>query len=331
MINFIGSSNDPHFNLAMEEYFIKHFSTEEDCIILWQNSPVVVVGKNQNTLAEVNYEYCKANDIQIVRRLSGGGAVYHDLGNLNFTYITNNSHDGIGPNFKKFTQPVINALAQLGVTAELSGRNDITIDGKKFSGNAQYYHKDRVLHHGTILYNSDLSMVQNALNVKQSKIETKGVKSVSSRVTNVFDYLPSKTSIEEFMQTLMNSLLIEAGKKNIPYMLTPEDLAAIKKIQTLRYDTWAWNFGRSPKFNLKQEKRFEQGTVEFYFDVENGSINACNIFGDFFGKHEISELEGMMAGLEFSEAAIAEFFNSINVHDYFGKLSSSELLTCIFQ
>ncbi|MEI7884657.1 MAG: lipoate--protein ligase [Clostridia bacterium] len=331
MINFIGTSHDPHFNLAMEEYFIKHFATEDDCIILWQNSPVVVIGKNQNTLAEVNYEYCKTHNIQVVRRLSGGGAVYHDLGNLNFTYITANNHDGIGPNFKKFTQPVINALAQLGVVAELSGRNDITIDGKKFSGNAQYYYKDRVLHHGTILYSSDLSMVQNALNVKQSKIEAKGVKSVRSRVTNVLDYLTTKATINEFMQTLMDSLMIEAGADNKPYVLTPENLIAIKKIQTQRYDTWEWNFGRSPKFNLKQEKRFEQGTVEFYFDVDNGLINACNIFGDFFGKQEISELEAKMAGLEFSEAAVTEFFKTINVHDYFGKLTSTELLTCIFQ
>lgn len=191
MISIRNESKDPHFNLALEEYVFYNFDPNEEYVILWQNEPSVIIGRNQNTIEEINAKFIKEHNINVVRRMSGGGAVYHDLGNLNYTFIINSDKDVIS-NFKKFTEPIVSALAKLGVKAEFSGRNDITIDGKKFSGNAQHYANNRLLHHGTILFNSDLAVVQEALNVKIDKLKSKGVKSVRSRVTNVYPYLKEK-------------------------------------------------------------------------------------------------------------------------------------------
>ena len=201
MIKIVNENTDPRINLAVEEYALNYLDPREDYAILWQNEPAVIIGRNQNTVAEVNAPYIKEHGIHVVRRLSGGGAVYHDFGNLNFTFIVD-ADKTVVSNFEYFTKPVIEALASLGVKAEFSGRNDITIDGQKFSGNAQYWSKDRLLHHGTILYNSDLSVVQEALNVKLDKIQSKGVKSVRSRVTNIFPHLPKPITIDEFKETL---------------------------------------------------------------------------------------------------------------------------------
>jgi len=188
MIRIVNDHTDPRINLAVEEYALNYLDPREEYVILWQNEPTVVVGRNQNTVAEVNAPFIKERGIHVVRRLSGGGAVYHDFGNLNFTFIVDAQKEMVS-NFEYFTRPVIQALASLGVEAEFSGRNDITIDGKKFSGNAQYWSKNRLLHHGTILFNSQLDVVQEALNVSADKLQSKGVKSVRSRVTNIYPYL----------------------------------------------------------------------------------------------------------------------------------------------
>lgn len=206
MIRIVNDHTDPRINLAVEEYALNYLDPGEEYVILWQNEPTVVIGRNQNTLAEVNGPFIKERGIHVVRRLSGGGAVYHDLGNLNFTFIVDAEKERVS-NFEYFTRPVIQALASLGVQAEFSGRNDITIDGKKFSGNAQYWSKGRLLHHGTILFNSDLAVVQEALNVKVDKLQSKGVKSVRSRVTNIYPYLKTPITIEEFKEVLWQYLI----------------------------------------------------------------------------------------------------------------------------
>lgn len=206
MIRIINEHRDPRINLAVEEYALNYLDPNEEYVILWQNEPTVVVGRNQNTVAEVNGPFIKERGIHVVRRLSGGGAVYHDLGNLNFTFIVDAQKERVS-NFEYFTRPVIEALASFGVKAEFSGRNDITIDGKKFSGNAQYWSKNRLLHHGTILFNSDLDVVGQALNVQADKLQSKGVKSVRSRVTNIYPYMPNPISIEEFKAVLLEFLI----------------------------------------------------------------------------------------------------------------------------
>ena len=322
-------SNDPHFNLALEEYVFKYLDPHEDYIILWQNCPSVIIGRNQNTIEEINVDYIKKNNIKVVRRLSGGGAVYHDYGNLNFTFIMPNT-DSNGPDFKRFTLPVIKALAKFGVKAELSGRNDITIDGKKFSGNAQYYHQGRVLHHGTIMFNSDLDVVQAALNVKADKIASKGVKSVRSRVTNVIDYMPTKITIQEFKEVLLRYLLEESGQPSKNYIMTPTDLANINKLVKDRYATWEWNYGHSPAFNLKKAQRFPGGNIELLLEVDKGLIKNCKIYGDFFHQEDVQGLEKLLLNQKYDQDSIAQVLKDVKIADYLGLITKEEFLSCMF-
>lgn len=332
MISIKNSSRDPHFNLALEEYVVKYMDPKEDYVILWQNEPSVIIGRNQNTIEEINVKYIKDNNINVVRRLSGGGAVYHDLGNLNFTFIVKSSSDVVS-NFKKFTEPVINALKSFGVAAEFSGRNDITIDGKKFSGNAQYYHGNRLLHHGTILFNSDLTVVQDALNVKADKIESKGVKSVRSRVTNIYPYLREKISITDFMDALLKFLMADENYKKKEYILTEKDLSIIKELMEKRYSLWEWNYGESPEFNMEKNKRFAGGKLDLRFNVkgENQStISNIKILGDFFGKKEINELESNLMGTMYKEEKVRDVLNSLDFENYFTNITIDDFIDCMF-
>ena len=185
MLLIYNEKTNPFFNLAMEEYFLKNF--DEDIFILWRNESSVIVGKNQNTLSEINLDYIKENSIPVVRRQSGGGAVFHDLGNINFTFIASNNDNF--SDFKRFTTPIIELLKTLDINAKFSGRNDLLIDGCKFSGNAQYNYKNKVMHHCTLLFSSQISDMSNALKVKPIKFEGKSIKSVKARVTNISEHL----------------------------------------------------------------------------------------------------------------------------------------------
>lgn len=320
---------DPHFNLALEEYVIKEMDPGEDYLILWQNSPSVIIGRNQNTMEEINQELVERHGIHVVRRLSGGGAVYHDLGNLNFTFVTT-SDDEIRNNFRRFTEPVIKALARLGVQAESTGRNDITIDGKKFSGNAQYYYRNRVLHHGTILFNSDLDMVERVLKVREDKIASKGIKSVRSRVTNLIDYLPRKITVQEFKELLEKLLLEESGESGRYYELSEQDLARVRQIMEARYNTWEWNYGRSPAFTFRKGERFAGGYVEVRLDVQKGVIIQCKIHGDFFGKREVEELEELLKGARYELAALRDLLSGVDVEEYMAGITKENFLSCLF-
>ncbi len=329
MISIRNECKDPHFNLALDEYATKYLDPSEDYVILWQNEPSIIIGRNQNTIEEINLKYVNEHKINVVRRVSGGGAVYHDLGNLNFTFVVNNDKDVVS-NFKKFTEPVINALKILGVNAEFSGRNDITIDVKKFSGNAQYYTGKRLMHHGTILFNSDLSVVQAALNVKQDKIESKGVKSVRSRVTNVYPYLPNKISIEEFKDTLLKFFMQDENYKEKEYILTEEDLAKINELKENKYSTWEWNYGQSPDFDIEKGKRYAGGKLELRFNVSEGKIQALKIFGDFFGKKEVSDIAALLIGKLYKEEAIKEALSSLDFENYFSGITIEDFIECMF-
>jgi len=329
MISIRNESNDPHFNLALEEYAVKHLNFGEDFIILWQNEPSVIIGRNQNTIEEINTRFINENKINVVRRLSGGGAVYHDFGNLNFTFIVKNNKDVVS-NFKRFTEPIIKALRNFGVNAEFSGRNDITIDGKKFSGNAQYYFGDRLLHHGTILFNSDLSVVQDALNVKSEKIESKGIKSVRSRVTNIYPYMTKNITIEEFKDTLLKFLLEDDDYKQKEYILSDKDLDSIRELMSKRYSLWEWNYGESPEFDIEKNKRFAGGKLDLRFNVKDGKISSIKILGDFFGKKEVTELENLLLGHQYKEASIKELLHSMDFENYFAAISIDDFIECMF-
>ncbi|WP_432408193.1 lipoate--protein ligase [Wukongibacter sp. M2B1] len=329
MISIKTKSTNPYFNLALEEYALKYLDIEDIIVILWQNEPTVVVGRNQNTIEEVNSKYIKDNNINVVRRLSGGGAVYHDLGNLNFTFIVKNASNSVS-NFKKFTKPVIKALNQLNIPAVFSGRNDITIEEKKFSGNAQYYYRNKLLHHGTILFNSDLSVVQNALNVKLDKIQSKGIKSVRSRVTNIYPYLEKKISTEEFKDLLLSFLFEQENQEQKEYILTDDDLEKIDTMMKERYLTWEWNYGQSPNFDMQKSKRYEGGNLDIRLNVEKGFISDLKIFGDFFGRNEISELETLLKNSKYEENSIREKLKSIDLTTYLYNVSEDDFIDCLF-
>jgi lipoate-protein ligase A len=326
MIYIKNSDNRPQFNLALEQYVFDSLDEYDEIFLLWINEPSIIVGKNQNTIQEINLDYIKENNINVVRRLSGGGAVYHDYGNLNYTIISK-SNETSAFNFEAFSQPVIEVLAELGVKAEFTGRNDITIDGQKFCGNAQYMKKGKVLHHGAMLFDTDLTVLGNALKVSQDKIASKGVKSVRSRVTNIIDHLEEKITIEDFKKLLLNHMFKDIGIKE--YKLTEEDKENINKLMKERYNTWEWNFGESPEFNIEKSKRFSAGKVETKIDVEDGIIKSMKIFGDFFGGGEISTVEDKFKGVKYREDEIREVLDTIDIEYYFVKIGKEELLECI--
>ncbi|GGI15080.1 lipoate--protein ligase [Gottfriedia solisilvae] len=316
---------DPTLNLAMEEYALKHLNPENTYFLFYINEPSIIIGKNQNTAEEINAAYVNDHNIQVVRRLSGGGAVYHDLGNLNFSFITKDDGDSFH-NFRKFTEPVIEALKELGVNAELSGRNDILAEGRKISGNAQFSTKGRMFSHGTLLFNSNIDEVVNALNVKLDKIQSKGIKSIRSRVANIKEFLKEDLTIEEFKDLLLQSIFKEHGAIE-RYEWSDEDIKNIKELADSRYRSWDWNYGKSPKCNIQQSKRFAAGQVDIRLEVNKGVIESVKIYGDFFGVGDVSDLEQTLVGTKFDQQEIERKLQDVNLSYYFGNVTKEEFLS----
>lgn len=326
MLYIKNDSIDPYFNHAVEEYFLKN--SEEECFILWRNIPCILIGKNQNAMSEINMEHIKENNIPIVRRLTGGGAVFNDLGNINFTFITY-KEDNEGINFRKFAQPIINALKDLSVNAEFSGRNDITIDGKKFSGNAQYYHRNRILHHGTLLFSGNLTDLSAALKTKALKFEDKSVKSVASRVTNIKNHLSQEMDVLEFRDFLMKHIM-KANNIEQVHDISSYELKEIKKIAEERFATWEWNFGTSPEYSFVNENRFGGGTVEFNIEVEKGLIKHIRFFGDFFGEKDVKEIEDALIGIRHKEEDIKNTLSKYEIGKYIANVTIDDLISGMF-
>lgn len=317
---------DPQKNLAFEEYVFNQMDKDESYFLLWQNDNAVIVGKHQNTIEEINQEYIKENDIKVVRRLSGGGAVYHDLGNLNFTFIVNEAGQEQF-DFQSFTRPLVEALKTLGVNAEFNSRNDLAIDGKKFSGNSQYAKRGRILHHGTILFNSNLATIQSALKVKQDKIESKGIKSVKSRVTNIVDYLDEDYTLEDFKAALLKAMFENDNLEMIT--LLEEEIQAIEQLKTEKYATWDWNYGKSPRYNLRKERKCDFGLITVLLQVEKGEIKELHFYGDYFGNGDIQELETLLIGVKPTEEALSEILKEVVLSDYINGLDVKTLLDLI--
>ncbi len=313
-------SFDPYFNLASEEYLLKQL--DGYYIYLWINSPAVIIGNNQNTLLEVNLKKAEEKNIKVVRRLTGGGAVYHDPNNICYTVIAPFNKDE--NNYIKFTKPVIEFLNTLGVNANFSGRNDIYIGDKKISGNAQVIYKDRILHHGTILFDTDLSTLSEVLIENKLKIESKGVKSIRARVTNVKEHLPNTMTCNEFFDALC-----EFMKGNYPeYVFSKEDIYNIDTLVKQKYSTYEWNIGYSPKGKNRFDGRFNFGTISITFDLIDGIIQNAEMFGDYFSSKNVNDLIVNLNGKRFIKEEVLKCLNSIN--DYIPNASASEIVEKLF-
>jgi lipoate-protein ligase A len=318
--------HDAWLNIAAEEYALKNLSG--DCFILYRNQKSIIVGTHQNTLAEINHSYVRDHDIKVVRRLSGGGAVFHDLGNLNFTFIRS-TQPGESMDFRKFTEPILEVLHKLGVEARFEGRNDLTINGMKFSGNAEHVHRNRILHHGTLLFSSLISDLSEALAPNPLKFTDKAVKSVRSRVTNISDHLPIPMSIDAFQEKLLKHME-QRYPDSYHYEYTQEDIRGIQKLAEEKYSTWEWNFGSSPKYNFSKGLRTAGGNIECHLNVEKGLITGARIFGDFFSHRPTSELEQALNGQRHERAHLAQWLSQIEITEYFLGIRPEEFLDALF-
>lgn len=301
MIYIESNSTDPYYNFALEDYLMSANLFPDDIIFMfWRTQPTVMVGNFQNTLSEINEAYVKEKGIMVVRRLSGGGTIYTDMGGWQFSFIKREDNNKIG--FEKFTQPVLEALAELGVDAVLSGRNDLTIDGKKFSGNAQFIKKGYTLHHGSLLFDTDIEEMVKSTTVDSYKIISKGIQSVRERVTNISDHLKEKISMLQFKEMMIDHILGEGQR----HELGEEEIQTVKTIAERKFRNWEAIYGKSPKCSVVRKARFAGGTVEVRLEIEKGRICRLNIFGDFFGTFCPQTLEEVLKNCPYDRQSIFE-------------------------
>ena len=318
-------STDPFFNLAFEEYVLAN-CTQGSYLLLWQNENTIVVGQNQNTEAEINRSFVEAHDIRVIRRSTGGGAVYHDLGNLNYSFITD-AGDLEQLTMEQFTAPIVSALCALGLQAEASGRNDILVEGRKVSGTAQRVLRDRILHHGTLLFDSNPDMVQGALQVDPEKFRSKSAKSVRSRIGNIRSFLRQDMELTVFWDYLRTAL---AGSGYRTAALSETDLAQVEALKNSKYATWEWNYGRSPKYNVTNRRFWTGGSLEMQTFVEDGFVADIAFFGDFLSRRPLDDVVTALKGLPFRREAFAQALSAFPLQDYFGSIQVDEILDTIF-
>lgn len=323
----VNTSNETAYNIALEAYAFRELMEEDELFILWINRPSIIIGRHQNTIQEINKEYTDANDIRVVRRLSGGGAVYHDLNNLNYTIISNKSTEGAF-DFKTFSAPVIETLADLGVEASFTGRNDLEIDGKKFCGNAQAYYKGRMMHHGCLLFDVDMSVLSQALKVSKDKIESKGVKSVRARVTNILEQLPEKITVNEFADLLLQKMK-DTHPDMTEYVLSEDELAKIQQLADEKFGTWDWTYGQAPEYTISRDVRYPAGKISTYANVDKSVIQTVKIYGDFFGIKDVVDVEEALVGVRYEYLDVLARLKELNLADYFAGMTVEEVAKAI--
>ncbi len=317
---------DPRLNLAIEEHLLRNLDIAEPILLFYVNEPSVIIGRNQNPLEEIDPDFVKAQGIHLVRRLSGGGAVYHDLGNLNFSFITQGKQDL--HKFAKVVDPIIKVLRNLGVEAEFRGKSDIFAAGKKISGNAQYSTAGRMISHGTLLFDSNLDSLSKALTPRKVAIKSKAVQSIRNHVVNIRDLLVEDMTIDALQRALLRGLF---GAGEIPtYSLTPPDWVQIQQISAERYQQWDWNYGRSPKFSFNRNNCFPSGKIDVHVEVEGGRIQAITFSGELAGLRDITELEKSLIGLRYDPSALAQALETVDLHPYFGQLDKAKFLDLLF-
>ena len=319
-------STDPYFNLASEEYLLK--CVEDDVFLLYINSPSIVVGKHQNSLAEINLTFVQKNNISVARRISGGGTVFHDLGNLNFCFITRGT-EGELVNYQKFTMPIIEALSKMGLTIKLGKRNELLLNNLKISGTASHVFKQRVMHHGTLLFSSEMSSLSEALKVQPKRFTDRAVKSIRSKITNIRDHLDPKVNMESFQNHIYNYIL-NSLRTNISYTYTKNDLQKIGDLRDSKFSTWEWNFGYSPKYQFNTRLNFKSGYIDLHMNVIKGIIQEVRIEGDFMSVKNIHLLEHTLVGAIHDPETLRLLISGIKVEDYISGMENEELLLGMF-
>ncbi|HGA0003575.1 TPA: lipoate--protein ligase [Streptococcus agalactiae] len=323
----VNTSNDPAYNVALEAYAFQKLTDIDEIFILWINEPAIIIGRHQNTIQEINKEFIDKNGIHVVRRLSGGGAVYHDLNNLNYTIISNNTQEGAF-DFQTFSKPVIDTLAKLGVKAEFTGRNDLEINGQKFAGNAQAYYKGRMMHHGCLLFDVDMSVLGQALKVSKDKIESKGIKSVRARVTNIVDHLSDKITVQEFSDAILAQMKEEYPEMD-EYVLSDAELSEIQAMRDNQFATWDWTYGKAPESTIERGVRYPAGKITTYANVENSTIKSVKIFGDFFGVKPVDDIEKMLEGVRYDYKDVLAALKTVDTSQYFSRMTPEEITKAI--
>lgn len=315
--------NDIRRNLATEQYLMNSDQIEAPFMLFYIEKDCIIVGRNQNTLEEINQQYCEQNDVTVTRRLSGGGAMYQDMGNLCFSFVVPADEVRFG-DFKDLVKPIVDALHEMGCTdAEVNGRNDIVVDGKKFSGNAMYTRDGKTFSHGTLMYNVNTDAVARALHVPEDKIASKGIKSIRSRVTNIMQYLkPEYQNLltaefrDELIKKIYHTDSLATAQQN-EYQLTMADNVAIDEIEDQLYKNWDWVYGKSPAFTVKKRQHFTSGTIDARFSIEKGKITNVKIYGDFFGTGDVHDIEKALQGLRYEPQELRQALGRFDLSQYF--------------
>ena len=319
------SETDPYYNMAFDEYCLESLAIDEPVFYLWQNRPAVIVGLNQEVNTEVNLDYLRQNNIVLARRVSGGGAVYHDWGNLNYT-IVGRSED-LERDYPEYAGLMMQALRKLGVQAELSGRNDILVEGKKVSGFAKRVSKNRLMVHGTLMYDVNLDVLTQSLNPPATKLQTKGIASVRSRVTNLREHLPEIKDIQDFKNRLEKALSNDYADEE--YKLSVSEIEDIRTLANEKFGRWDWIYGRSPRATLTHSARLSCGNIEIHLTLNENRIASCRFGGDFIGNLPTSDIEMHLIGVSYDVLSIEKCLSEIEVSDYFDGVKEADLIHLI--
>lgn len=317
---------NPYFNIAAEEYLLR--TVKKDCFMLWQNEPCLVVGKHQNTLAEINHQFVRENKIPVIRRITGGGTVFHDGGNLNFTFISGGAPEKL-VNYRKFVDPIVAVLNSLGVPAQFSGTSDIRVNGLKISGNSEHVFKNRVLHHGTLLFSAELSRLEQALKIPDKIFHDKGVKSARTTVGNIIDFLNDKITIREFKELVLQRMIKTMTDVEF-YDMTAQDTVAIQKLADEKYKSWEWNFGYSPDYQLRNSVMVGKEKWAIEIRVQKGMITNLYVYNNDLLHKENQLIEELLIGKKYKFAELNEVINENQSQLFLWGLTPEIVLNLLF-